>query len=267
MARKSGTAVADVGVVIHGDIPDRARTQAQQMISRLARHIDEPILHARVKLAHSADPARGQRAVTAQANIDINGRLMRAQVTAPSADEGLDLLGNVLQHRISRFAQHWEAIRGGVPRAAPHEWRHASEPAHRPVFFPRPSQERQVVRHKAFEVARSTPDEAIEDLELMGYDFQLFTDLESDQDSVVYRGGPTGYRIAQLVPDAGRRWLTAEPLSVSTRPAPELDEDEAIERMNLAELPFLFYRDSASRRGHVLYRRYDGHYGIITPSA
>lgn len=266
MARRTGTPVADVELVIRGDIPNSARVQAQQMISQLARHTEEPILHARVKLIRSADPARGHRAVTAQANINLNGRLIRAQVSAPSAHEGIDLLSDALRHRISHLAQRWEALRGGTPKAAPHEWRHSSEHAHRPTFFPRPAQERQILRHKAFELTRSTPDEAIEDLELMGYDFQLFTDVESNQDSVLYRSGPTGYRIAQLIPDAERRWLTAEPISISTQPVPELDEHEAIERLNLTELPFLFYRDKASRRGQVLYRRYDGHYGVITPA-
>ena len=34
----------------------------------------------------------------------------------------------------------------------------------------------------------------------MGYDFHLFTEAGTGQDSVLYRSGPTGYRLAQLVP-------------------------------------------------------------------
>ncbi|MBO1414556.1 sigma 54 modulation/S30EA ribosomal C-terminal domain-containing protein, partial [Streptomyces sp. FH025] len=31
--------------------------------------------------------------------------------------------------------------------------------------------------------------------------------------------------------------------------------------------PFVFYTDTSTGRGNVLYRRYDGHYGLITPAA
>ena len=30
-------------------------------------------------------------------------------------------------------------------------------------------------------------------------------------------------------------------------------------------LVWVFFRDADSGRGHVLYRRYDGHYGLIVP--
>lgn len=267
MSTRNPAAVMDVEIIVRGDIPDSARAQARKMITHLARYLDldEPILHARVRLTRTADPAV-HRAVTAQASLDVNGRLIRAQIAAPTAHEGVDLLGDVLRHRMSNLARHWEARRGGIPKPAPHEWRHDSEPAHRPAYFPLPAEQRQVLRHKAYELSSCTPDEAIDDLEVMGYDFQLFTDIQSGQDSVVYRAGPTGYRIAQLHPKAKRHWRTAVPLSVSLQPAPQLDQAVAIERLNLTDLPFLFYQDKDSLRGNVLYRRYDGHYGIITPA-
>jgi Sigma 54 modulation/S30EA ribosomal protein C terminus len=31
--------------------------------------------------------------------------------------------------------------------------------------------------------------------------------------------------------------------------------------------PFLFFVDAETGRGNVLYHRYDGHYGLIVPSA
>lgn len=30
--------------------------------------------------------------------------------------------------------------------------------------------------------------------------------------------------------------------------------------------PFLFYIDATTRRGNVLYHRYEGHYGVIAPA-
>jgi hypothetical protein len=53
---------------------------------------------------------------------------------------------------------------------------------------------------------------------------------------------------------------------VSPVPAPCLAVSEAIERLELAGQPFVFFIDPDTERGTVLYHRYDGHYGLITPA-
>lgn len=42
--------------------------------------------------------------------------------------------------------------------------------------------------------------------------------------------------------------------------------DEAIERLDAGADPFVFFADPVTGRGNVVYRRYDGHCGLITPS-
>jgi Sigma 54 modulation/S30EA ribosomal protein C terminus len=41
---------------------------------------------------------------------------------------------------------------------------------------------------------------------------------------------------------------------------------EARQRLEVAGLPFVFFADASTDRGSVLYHRYDGHYGLITPA-
>lgn len=55
-------------------------------------------------------------------------------------------------------------------------------------------------------------------------------------------------------------------VTVSPHPAPLLSTDEARERLGLLGLPFLFFLDADRGRGAVLYHRYDGHYGLVTPA-
>lgn len=43
--------------------------------------------------------------------------------------------------------------------------------------------------------------------------------------------------------------------------------DEAVAQLNGTGRPFLFYLDGEHIRGSVLYRRYDGHYGLIIPAS
>jgi len=264
MTRRRTISFPAVEVVAGPDVPENARLRASRKIADLARYVNEPVLHARVRLTRSHDPAQ-TRPVIAQGNLDVNGRVIRAQVAAATAHEAVELLEARLRRRLERMARDWEARRGSRPVSAPHEWRHISEPAHRPGYYPRPESERQVVRHKTFAPAKVTTDEAAFDLDLLDYDFYLFTDADSGQDCVIYRAGPTGYRLAQLDPDPARTFVTAVPLTVSERPAPVLTVAEARKQLDATGLPFLFFAEPTSGRGRVLYRRYDGHYGLVRP--
>jgi hypothetical protein len=180
--------------------------------------------------------------------------------------EAVDALHDRLRHRVDRLAEHWQARRGSTPVPAPHEWRHGSEPAHRPGFYPRPPEQREIVRHKTYELHRISPDDAVYDMERLDYDFHLFSDKTTGQDAVVYRAGPTGYRLARLHPTGPPEAPGEVPLTVSPHPAPRLSDREAVERINLTGQPFLFFADAHTGRGRVLYHRYDGHYGLITPA-
>jgi ribosome-associated translation inhibitor RaiA len=255
--------VLDVEVTTHGEFPG-AGDHARDKIGRLGRYTHQPVLSARVKLTRLADPAV-PRPVVAQGNLDVNGRLVRAQVAGATAQEAIDRLEARLRRRLERVAEHWEARRGSMPSMAPHEWRHQSEPTRRQDHFPRPEAERQIIRHKACALGAGTVDEAAFDMDMLDYDFHLFTELGTGQDSVLYRGGPTGYRLALPTPPSIDELAAFElPLTVSTQPAPRLTTEEAISRLGLIDLPFLYFVEAATGRSSVLYHRYDGHYGLIT---
>jgi hypothetical protein len=49
------------------------------------------------------------------------------------------------------------------------------------------------------------------------------------------------------------------------RDVPTVSLDTARESLDVGHEPFVFFVDATTGRGHVLYRRYDGHYGVIVP--
>ncbi len=255
----------DVRVTTDGKHPD-VEGYAREKIGALARLIDQPVLDARVRLIKKANPARA-RDWLAQANLDVNGRLVRAQVDGISSYDAIDLLAARLRNQLDRVARHWGARRGRMPTGRPGEWRRESEPTQRPDYFPRPPGEREIIRRKAFTLAANTVDEAALEMDLLDYDFHLFTEERTGQDSVLYRDGPTGHRLAQIDPVPAEQLAPFElPLTISSHPAPRLTPQEATERLGLLDQPFLFFVDSTNGRGSVLYRRYDGHYGLISPA-
>ncbi|TAM67237.1 HPF/RaiA family ribosome-associated protein [Mycobacterium sp.] len=257
--------VLDVEVTTRGQLED-AVDYARAKIGELGPLTHKPVLRAVVKLSEHTDRAVPRR-VIAQANLDVNGRLIRAQVEATTAREAIDLLQARLRHRLERGAEHWEAKRGGIPRADGGEWRHESETYDRPKYFPRPEGERRIMRHKSYSLPTCTVEEAALEMESLDYDFHLFTETGTKQDSVLYFGKAGEYRLAQVNPEHADELAPFElPLTISAQRAPALSVAQAVERLGLLGLPFLFFLDTSRGRGSVLYDRYDGHYGLITPA-
>ena len=132
--------------------------------------------------------------------LDVDGRLVRAQVEGVTARDTIDRLEARLRHRLERTAEHGEARRGELHEAGPHEWRHQSDSTHRPSYFPRPVDERRVIRRMSLTMAPCTVDEPALEMDLLDYGFHLFTEKGTGTASVLYRAGPTGYRLAQVAP-------------------------------------------------------------------
>ncbi|MEV7548323.1 HPF/RaiA family ribosome-associated protein [Amycolatopsis sp. NPDC089917] len=251
----------DVHVTVRGDLPPALAERAGRKVKRLFGLTRRPVLAASVRLSGHGNP------VVAQANLDVGGRRLRAQVVAPTAEEAIERLDGKLRLQLERSAHYWDARRGRRPDVDPGEWRHDS-PSGRPTrWFPRPEGEPEIVRRKTYSLGRSTVDEAFFEMHLLDYDFHLFTESGTGQDSVLYHAGPTLHRLAQSTPP-GPHLLSPFRLAVtvSGRPAPVLTTTDAMHRLGVLGLPFLFFLDLDRARGNLLYRRYDGHYGLITPA-
>jgi ribosome-associated translation inhibitor RaiA len=266
VTRQRPAETVDIHVATDGQMPTGAPEYAREKVGTVLHLAPEPVLAARVRLVHHGDPAL-RHPVVAQANLDVNGQPVRAQAEGATCWEAIDLLQPRLRTRLERIAEQWEDRRGGVPSREPHEWRHESEPTHRRSRYPRPEEEREIVRHKAFTLPRCSIDDAARDMDQLDYDFHLFTETGTGRDSVLYRAGRTGYRLAQLTPPSPEALAAHRlPVTISGHSAPLLSTEEAVTRLNLVDLPFLFFQDAELARGVVLYHRYDGPYGLITPA-
>lgn len=98
-------------MVTSGRVTAGAKRSAVQKVRAVTRLISVPVLSARVRLALSADPAV-ERPATAQARLDLNGRMLRAHVAAPTMREAIDELNDRLREQLERLAPDWESMRG-----------------------------------------------------------------------------------------------------------------------------------------------------------
>jgi len=121
----------------HGRIPEGSGELAVTKIRSMLRHVAYPVLSARVTLTMSADPAVAFPA-KAQATVDLNGRIVRAQAAAETMPEAVDLMAHRLRARLDR-AVHTPLSR----RKAAHQ-RYLRRQAHgAPVSAAMPLQPRQ----------------------------------------------------------------------------------------------------------------------------
>lgn len=254
----------DVRVTVHGVVPPESADYARARVSRAVADGSVPVRSARVRLTRHWHPA-APLPVVAQANVDVNGWFARVQVQGPSAEQAVDRLQARLRQRLSRIAQHWDAQWGRAQAVRPEQWERDAASPDRPVPLLRPPRERRIIRHKACILAVCTVDEAALDMNLLDYDFHLFTEAGSRQNSVLYRSGSTGYRLAQIAPRGDNRLRSYRlPLTISRKPAVLSGIQLAVSQLNSTTRPFLFFLDVDTRRSSVLYRRVDGHYGLIT---
>ena len=260
-ARRTTADPAPVEVTQRGDVPTGAADYARDKVEHVTRLAREPILAAHVVLTTTADPAV-QRKSRAEAVFDLNGTRVRAHAVAADMFAAVDQLEEKLERNIVQHADRLRTRHRWIGESSAHQWRHGDLPSRRESFFPRPPEEREVLRRKSFALQELTPDEAAFDMDLLGHDFYMFTDLQSGKDAVVYRNGDGRFAIVgDVVPHAEQ-----DTLVTFAGAAPTLSEAEAIGRLNVSAEPFLFYLDPDTGRGRLLYLRYDGHYGLITPA-
>ncbi len=251
-----------VRVETHGRVPAGSADLTAAKLGPLLRVAAEPVLSARATVVVSADPAVARPAV-AQATIDLDGRVVRAQAAGQTVRAAIEQMASRLQVRLSRAAP--TELRGTISSADPGPWRHQSIPADRPPYVPRPSGERAIIGHASYAARPETPDEAAAELVLLDYDFHLFTERSTGQDSVICRT-PGGYWLAMAHPEPGRLGPLPGSVTVSRLPVPRLMVREAIQRLDAAGQPFTFFVDAGTGRGSLVYYRYDGRYGLLVPA-
>ncbi len=253
----------EVEVRTAGPVPSYAGGYVSRKVSSLSRLISRPVLSARVRLTQSENPSMPRPAI-AQATLDINGRIVRAHVASATMREAIDALEDRLRDQLERLMPD-RGDRHDPPVAGVRPTRRRS-PRRHPDIAPRPVAEREIVRRKTVATVAMSADEAAYDLELLDYDFYLFGHLASGQDAVLYRSSALGYRLSTVHPAPASTEGGAPHLTCSTVPAPRLSAAEAVDRLDHIGQPFVFFAEAETGRGTVLYRRYDGHYGLISPA-
>jgi len=262
--RYVGPGGTPIQVTTRGDVDAATIEDARRRIEAVIEHVQEPVLFARLKLSIAGHPERTRPALL-QASIDLDGHQLRAHAAAHDLQEAAHLVQRRLFDKLEQRASRRQALRRRSGRPEAGEWRHGDLPTDRPDHYDRPVEERQLVRHKTFALEDLTVDEAAFDMDQLDYDWYLFRELASGQDAVLERS-IDGWELTRLHPVDTDPGPTAIPLTVTAQVPGDATVGEAIARLDTTGERFVFFGDATSGRGNVVYRRYDGHYGLVTPA-
>lgn len=249
-----------------GPVPASTRDEAVSMVEKLASMAPRPIIFARVKATVDEDRNPDESSIM-QGTIDVSGSLIRAEAAAETPSQALRILEQRLERRLNRLAGRREQQNERPPSTPEGEWRSGDLPSRRPGYYDRPPDEREIIRRKSYPDDQTVSvDEAVFDLDVLDYRFFLFTDEADGMSSIVYEDddGVVLRRIDGSRPAGDEVQVEVE---VNETPAPSIGVEQAIDRLNISNEPFIFFEDADEGTAGVLYRRYDGHYGLVRPTA
>ncbi|MBX7434408.1 ribosome-associated translation inhibitor RaiA [Mycobacterium sp. Y57] len=201
---------ANAEVVVKGrnvEVPDHFRTYVAEKLSRLER-FDRTIYLFDVELDHEKN--RRQRKNCQHVEITAKGRgpVVRGEACADSFYAALESAANKLEGRLRKSKDRRKVHYGDKTPVSLHE---ATSLSHLDEAFTMPStppaapaehvddhEPGRIVRTKEHPATPMTVDDALYEMELVGHDFFLFHDKDSDRPCVVYRRHAYDYGLIRL---------------------------------------------------------------------
>jgi putative sigma-54 modulation protein len=161
---------------------------AEEKLSKLGKHLNDAT-RLELELTVERNPSIAQRQV-AEATVWTKGPILRARESSDDMRAAIDLLADKLERQVKRYREKRQ--RKQIARHGPH---HQPEEEARPVV----SQESEpvIVKTKQFAVKPMTAEEAVLQLELIGHDFFVFRNVESNDVNVVYRRRDGNYGLIE----------------------------------------------------------------------
>jgi Sigma 54 modulation protein / S30EA ribosomal protein. len=145
-----------------------------------------PVLGARIALTQEPNP-RLERPARAEGELNVNGNRLRGRVAGASMKQAIDELVTHLERQLQDFGDRRARLTRRAHQPAAGEWHHAAWSPPRPSYYPRPVEERSIVRRKTFALDELDPLQAVVEMLDLDHDFYLFRDARSAADTVAYR--------------------------------------------------------------------------------
>jgi ribosomal subunit interface protein len=194
----------------HCEVSERFREHVEEKLARLEKH-DHRIIRVDVLIEKEPRPREPERTVRVELTAKSRGPIVRAEASAEDKMAALDLALDKMAAQMRRAADRRKVHRGQHSPESLGQAMARSTPRDVAASQDEVLAERKVgpvtvdgdgplvVREKSHAAAPMTLEQALYEMELVGHDFYLFMDKESEQPSVVYRRHGYDYGVISLV--------------------------------------------------------------------
>jgi putative sigma-54 modulation protein len=167
------------------EVSETIRAYVEKKVGKLDRYL--PTLdEGKVEISQEGTKLPQQR-FTVQVTLDSRGVLIRAQEKSKDMRAAIDKVADVLSKRIERYKGKLYDKGRGVSFA-----RQGAAIEEEEIEAPK-----RVVKTKHFLVKPMPVDEATNQMELLGHDFFLFLDADTERLNVLYRRGDGNYGLIE----------------------------------------------------------------------
>ncbi len=187
-------------------VPDHFRQHVAEKLAKVERY-DHKIIRTDVELQHERNPRQTGRCQHVEITCRTRGPVVRSEACAEDFYKALDLAVERLERRFRQAADRRRVHHG---RRTPPSI--AAVAADSSVLLPARESAQEanekdelvedgpgrVVREKEHQAKPMTVDQALFEMELVGHDFYLFSDVDSGRPSVVYRRHAYDYGLIRL---------------------------------------------------------------------
>jgi len=158
------------------EVSDAIRRYAEQKLAKLERQLKDPRVELELTVERNPSISASQ---VAEATIWTRGPVLRAREASTDMHASIDQLVEKLERQVTRYRTRGRSRRRRAARA--------NEPT--PDIVPALQEESEpvIAKTKNFAVTPLSPQDAVLQLELIGHDFFVFRNDESDEVNVVYR--------------------------------------------------------------------------------
>ncbi|WP_224275444.1 ribosome hibernation-promoting factor, HPF/YfiA family [Nocardioides lacusdianchii] len=194
----------------HCEVSDRFREHVSEKLSRLEKH-DHRIMRVQVEVELEKNPRQHDRATKVELTAFSKGPVIRAEAAAEDKMGALDLALDKMQAQMRRAADRRRVHKGRndhvsvgealAGMATVEDTEAANDDTvveHKVGPITVTGDGPLVVREKSHPAAPMTLDQALYEMELVGHDFYLYVDKESERPSVVYRRRGYDYGVISL---------------------------------------------------------------------
>jgi len=179
------------------EITDYTRSYLEKKLKRVERHLPG-LSEAHVELATESTKGAEQRNV-AQVTLRAGGKILRGEERAADLFSAIDIVMEKVVRQVDRFKEkrtersRKKSLRENTQAiAAEAVMTEDSTDDEAEAYQP-------IVRSKRFQTSPMPPEEAIEQMELLGHSFFVFYNAQDGQINVIYRRNDGNYGL--LIPE------------------------------------------------------------------